>query len=95
MRYITLEERKIQREKNKKFISELHKDINSNKPYSEKKYLQEFNDMIKKNESYNKCRLNQCNGGYVFYTNQYNSNNVNISGISYSNYYGHCSPSFF
>lgn len=90
-----MEERKLQREKDKKFLKELLKEINSDIPYSEKKYLQEFDNSLKKSNSKNKCGNNQCCYGNEFYTNQYGVNNVNISGIAYSNYVGYCTPSIF
>jgi len=95
MTYITLEERKKQREINKIFIENLLKDINSDKPYSEKKFLQIFDNSNKENKSLNRCNGNKCGGGQEFFSNQYGSNNVNISNVIYSNYYGHCTPSLF
>lgn len=93
MKYISLENRKKQRENTQKFMKKLFEDIKSDKPYSEKKYLQQF-DNTDKNNSNVKC--NYCNvNGQQFFTNHYGSNNVNISGIIHSNYYGHCTPSLF
>jgi hypothetical protein len=94
MTYITIEQRKKQMEVNQKFLKELIIDINSNEAYQNKKYLQEFDKIIKRNNLTKKCN----NGNYcepVFFTNQYGSNNVNISNVIHSNYYGHCTPSLF
>ncbi len=94
MSYVSMEQRKKQREINKEFLRELFKDINSDKKYSEKKYLQEFDNMIKKNNCNKKCNM-QNNYSQEFFTNQYSSNNVHISDAVYSNYYGHRTPSLF
>ncbi len=94
MTFITMEERLKKIENNNKFIEGLINDIHSNKSYSEKKYLQQFKESIKK-DNYNKKCNNNNSGGQEFYTNQYSSNNVQISGATYSNYYGHRTPSLF
>jgi hypothetical protein len=93
MTYITIEERKVQRKETSEFLKELIKDINSNKPYLEKKKLQEFDNIIKKDK--NKCIINEQYSGCEFFNNQYGANNVIISDLNYSNYYGHRTPSFF
>jgi len=94
MVYISIEQRKQQKKQNLNFIKKIITDINSNKSYSEKKYLQQFNKIIENDKRINNCN-NENNLGYDFFTNYHGSNNVHISGLSNSNYYGHCTPSLF
>ena len=97
MKYVSLEERKIQKEQEIKFYQGLVKDIHSTKSYSEKKYLQEFNKILENDKHNNKCtsKHNEYHyNGCEFFNNHYGPNNVHISGLIYSNYYGHCTSLF-
>lgn len=95
MVYITLEQRKIQKEKQIKFLENVFEDLKSNKPDSEKKYLHKMLKLNEKLMSKQNCSNYDGQCGNEFFTNYHNSNGVCISGLVNSNYVGNSSPSLF
>jgi hypothetical protein len=93
-KYISIAEMDKERAEATQYMRKLLEDVNSDKPYSEKKYLREYWENKKKENYQNKCSENYASG-HNFFSNYSSSNNVCITGLPHSNYYGYSTPSLF